>query len=150
MHPSVPELTWSLAVFYGPAAPALETYLTEVHASAVNMNYYLTEHEAATAAYLSDNLMLSAAQTFKDALAKVAGTPYRGRVDLAKLTVYYVILLRWDTIKAFATQHSVDWPLEATKLAAFGEFARVYKENGMTHLSEGGHDLQWLNKTIFG
>lgn len=79
-----------------------------------------------------------------------AQPPFRGRIDRAKLGVYYVVLLRWDEISQYAQSHKIPWPWEQTKEAAYNEFARVYHLEGITHLSESGHDITWFHKQVFG
>ena len=50
------------------------------------------------------------------------------RLRRAYQAVLLPSLWRWDELRAFATQHTVAWPLPATKATAFEDFARTYNE----------------------
>ena len=67
---------------------------------------------------------------------------YRKRVDVAKLSIYYPLLLRWDEMSAFAKNESLPWPLlETTKKQALGWFVKFggeLKPKPLSHLNEGG------------
>ena len=51
------------------------------------------------------------------------------RVDAAKVSTYYIVLVHWQAVTAFA---GGDWPLENTKEAAWQEFSRLWNATGMT------------------
>lgn len=46
---------------------------------------------------------------------------HQDRLDRSKLAVYYVLLLRWSEIMAFAEQEKIPWPIESTLQDAFNE-----------------------------
>ena len=107
-----------------------------------------------TAPFLTPVAVITSLRAFTDALNVVADTSVVAeRLDRAKLSVFYVLLLRFEEMQSFVHEHKLTWPLPATqtsKQQVYNEFARVYAHNGMTHLSEGGHDLRWLHTQVFG
>ncbi len=70
------------------------------------------------------------------------------RVQRSALSLRYVLLLRWEELRRFAAQHSLDWPGPANRMEAFRQFARVYRDNGITHLGEAWsrRNLSWLRR----
>ena len=61
----------------------------------------------------------------------------------------YVVMLRWVEMQTYASSHSIPWTL-GTLLACFHDFSDIYQKSGMEAgaLSEGGHGLAWLQKTL--
>ena len=63
---------------------------------------------------------------FAAARTAAAGNPAQlDRIDRARLSVYYVLMLRWDEMYAYATRHDAPWPIEPTLGAAFQAFSAV-------------------------
>merc|ERR1712176_837599 len=71
------------------------------------------------------------------------------RVDVAKLPVYYIILVHWGNVTTYASSKHLAWPLEPTKELAWAEFARVWKLAGVTSSNEFGCDLSCVQNQIF-
>ena len=60
------------------------------------------------------------------------------RVERAMMGTTYVILWRWDELRAFAANTSLPWPLrQTTKAAAFDSFEFVYNRTGTQFLVSG-------------
>jgi hypothetical protein len=105
------------------------------------------------AAFLTPIALLTSAAAMNDGKKAVAGDSVRlHRIGVAKLAVWYPMLLRWDEMWNFAKNESFVWPLEETKEAAvdwFVEFGSKLKPRPLTNLNEGGtHDLKWFKKTV--
>lgn len=143
-----------LNTYYGEkVAPFVRTYMDVMHGSIADTNYYMREHFDHTAAFLTPIALLSSAEALQHGLKLTdAGSKYHQRVQMAKLAVYYPILLRWDEMHSFATNHSLAWPIEATKddaLNWFVSFGSSLKPRPLTHLNEAGsHDLSWFKKQV--
>ena len=74
----------------------------------------------------------------------------RPRVQNMILSTMYVILLRWNETLTYADAHNVTWPYmsrDANETLEL-QFASYYNASGVTHLSEGGNDLNWLRKEV--
>ena len=134
--------------FGSQAAPFVKKYMTTMENSVDEVFFYMGESFSVTADFLTPEALLISAQAFKDA-AKTVYKTHLDRLDTAKIVIHYVVLQRWDEISEYATSHNIDWPLEATKQACFDEFERVYDNAGITHLTEGGGDIEWLRDIVF-
>ena len=123
--------------------------LTSVHCWGLVRRHESFDH---TAAFLTPIALLTSAEALQHAVElTTAGSKYRERVEVAKLAVYYPILLRWDEMRGFATNSSLDWPIEPTKDAALDWFVTLGSglTPPLTHLNEGGtHDLAWFKKQV--
>ena len=47
------------------------------------------------------------------------------RIERARLSVYYVLMLRWDEMYAYAVKQDLAWPIEPTLDEAYFHFATV-------------------------
>eukprot|EP00937_MAST-01D_sp_MAST-1D-sp2_P003620 g3620.t1 len=138
-----------LPAYYGDAGgAAVRAYMDTFHDSAINTSYYMHENFPVDAAFLTPAALLRAASALAGAKGQAGEEKYAARLDRVLLGVAYVILLRWDEVHAYAQAHAAVWPLEPTKQAALGEFARIYNATGITHLSESGHDLAWFESQV--
>ena len=68
-------------------------------------------------------------------------------MDAAKLSTYYIVMVHWQEVTAFA---GAAWPLERSKEAAWGEFSRAWNETGVTFASEFKCDLGCVRTQLFG
>jgi hypothetical protein len=137
--------------YFGPAAPFVRLYLDTFRLSITDKNYYMGESVGPDASYLTPMALLTAGQAFTDALHVVAGAQqqYKARVDVAKVSVYYVVLLRWEEVQGFATNESVPWPWEPTKHAAWQEFTRVWKILDVKTTHEGHCDYACFEQQVW-
>ena len=110
-----------LDAYYGAAAPHVLSYMTTMIESmrAVGMCRATGgdggEGYPPTAAFLTPAAVVSSLRSFAAARAAVAGNPTQlGRVDRAKLGVYYVVLLRWSEMRAYSEQNGLAWAAEPT------------------------------------
>ena len=65
---------------------------------------------------------------------------------IQSLSTMYVILLRWNEIEKYATDHQILWPYDQTKaLDAYEAFSTIFiNDANATILSESGTNLTWL------
>ena len=93
--------------------------------------------------------LLGCARAMAAAVTAARSEPRRVqmRVDAAKVSTYYIVLVHWQAVTAFA---GGDWPLENTKEAAWQEFTRVWNATGMTFGSAFHCDLGCVRAQIFG
>ena len=121
-----------------------------MHGSIADTSYFLHEGVPTDAPFLSPIALLTAGEAFRDA-ARVATAPqYKRRVDVAKMAVLYVVLLRWSEVQMFARNASVSWPWEATKQSAWQEFTRVWDLIGIVSIHAGGCGYTCLKAQVFG
>ena len=101
--------------FSKQAAPFIRLYLDTFHGSIADTNFYLHEDVQYNAPFLSKMALLTAAQALKDAVAVVVDSEpqYKRRIDVAKMSVYYVVLLCWQDAREYATNESIAWPMES-------------------------------------
>ena len=141
-----------LSGYYGAAAAQVKAYMDAMVAGIENASYYMHESFDVTAPFLSPPLLLQAAHSFANASEAVAAGDVRfiRRVEQAGMPVMYVVLFRWEEVKAFATQAGVGWPYNATKRPQFDEFKRRYVSIGAKELDEAGHTIDWMETALFG
>ena len=128
-------------------------YMDTMHGAVADSNYYMKCFFDETADFLTPIALITAAKAMDDGKQLVAGNSvFAHRMDIAKLAVYYPMLLRWEEMQRFAANESLPWPIEQTKKAAldwFVSFGSTLKPQPLTHLNEGGtHDLAWFKKTV--
>jgi hypothetical protein len=108
------------------AAPFIRRYMSTFIDSIANTNDgYIKIGCHWNNSFLTPRALLTGGTAFKNA-STVAKLQYRARVEAAKISVTFVVLLRWDEIWAFAQREKIAWPWEATKGAAWVEFSRVW------------------------
>jgi hypothetical protein len=128
----------------------------------------LRESAPVDSAYLTPRALLGALSNLRNASRAVTSSHGRlpaatvlERIQRVELGTLYVVLLRWEELRAWAGDQHVPWPIEASLDLAFDRFAAWYVRFGMEHRvgfgpdgpdeglsAGGGHGLQWLNKTI--
>jgi hypothetical protein len=134
--------------YYGSeGAAAVSTYMELMTKSVTDTDYYMGESHDWNAPFLTAEVLLKAAMAFNE--VELDEGKFKDRLDVAKLPVYYVILLRWDEFAAWAGDNGVAWPVEQSMEEAFGWFEGVYEKKGVALLNEWGNDINWL-KTQLG
>eukprot|EP01043_Picozoa_sp_COSAG02_P013486 COSAG02_NODE_540_length_20599_cov_14.046339_8_plen_117_part_00 len=95
--------------------------------------------------------LLACADAMASAVSAAQSEPRRiqKRVDTAKLSVYYIVLVHWQNVTAFAAARGEKWPLENNREAAWREFTRVWNETGVTVGSEFHCDLSCVHSQLF-
>ena len=95
--------------------------------------------------------LLACADAMASAVSAAQSEPRRiqKRVDTAKLSVYYIVLVHWQNVTAFAAARGEKWPLESNRKAAWREFTRAWNETGVTVGSEFHCDLSCVHSQLF-
>ena len=137
-----------LSGYYGKAAPFIRIYMDTMHGSIADTSYYMHENVPSDAPFLTPMAVISSAQAFQDALKVVSGVK-KSRVDIAKVSIYYTTLLRWDEMQGFAKNESIPWPLEPTKEAAWQEFTRMWNIIGISSAKEGSCNYTCFKNEVF-
>ena len=107
------------------------------------------QYYSPTAGFLTPTAILTGSSSFEKARAVVTDNPkLLQRVDRAKLPALFVLLLRWDEIRAAAgpTGSATAWPpgsafYFSSKTAAFQEYGRVANKSAVDlrcHYVDGG------------
>jgi len=132
--------------YYGNAAPHIDAYMRNIHASVTATGYYLRCFTPVDAPFLSPDVLLASLRHLEAAESAVWGRPeLLARVRLAKLPTMYVVLMRWNEVKEHAEKTGQRWLLPETRMAAFDAFAEIYNANKMTLLAErSDRNLEWL------
>jgi len=137
--------------YYRAAAPFVRTYMNAMVVGIGESSYYMHENFGVDAPFLKPALLLQSAAALvhaRDAV-RMSDVRYVRRAEQAGMPIMYVILFRWDEVKAFAANSSVAWPYNATKRPQFEEFKRRYEAIGMSKLDESGHTIDWMAASLF-
>lgn len=125
--------------YFGEAAVHVRRYMDLMHGSAVAVSYFMHEGIPPDASFLTTDVVLAAATAFKIAESVVATNPIQlARVKKARLSTDFVVLERWDEMRAAAAQKNVSWPLPQSQKQAFAEFAARCAQEGVTQIRESG------------
>lgn len=108
-------------------------------------------HTAPAPPWLTPAVLLQACESFASARRVVSGGPAEllAHVGTASMSPTFVVLLRWDEVRAFADASKLTWPLAETKAAAFEAFAAVWNATGVLIESEGYCDLACFRQLVF-
>jgi hypothetical protein len=164
--------------YYGSASEAIGRYLRRVHEAGLTAGdypgslsmrrllsqpayrrfkrrgLYLDLGSPPDAPHLPADVVLDAIRLFREARRRVAGQPELiQRVERARLPILYITLIRWDELRAYARKRGQKWLLPTTREQAYRVFARLFRQNKMTHLGEGSAEkrgLPWLKKVLRG
>ena len=140
-------ITEFLTGYFKAAAPYIREYLEIFQRSAAATGCRVGVHEYWNAPHLDPRSVIEAGTTFKTAVAATTpGTLERNSVDVAKLSVYYVAVIRWDELWGFAEGANLTWPLEPNRTAAWTEFSRIWNETGASSAMEGNFGLADIKK----
>lgn len=137
-----------LSGYFGAAAPFIRVYMDTMHGAIADTSYYMHEGVPTDAPFLTPMAVITSAQAFQDALKVVTGVK-KSRVDIAKISIYYTTLLRWDEMQEFAKNESIPWPLEETKQAAWQEFTRMWNIIGIGSTREGSCNFTCFKDQVF-
>ena len=119
-----------------PPAGAHKAYLTPLavltSASAFQDALKALTAAAAAAARAGDTVGGNSTYVYGDTPAVVA--KHVVRIERASMAANYVMLWRWDEFDQYARNHSLPWPIQPTKQAAFDDFARIFNRTGSEHV----------------
>ena len=136
--------------YFGAAAPHVRTYMDAMVSGIDDSHYYMHESFDVNAPFLTPALLLRSAHAFGDASIAVASDRVRARrVDHAAMPVMYVVLVRWDEMRSYATTRAISWPYNESKRSQFDEFKRRYTELKISKLDEGGDTIDSFEKKLF-
>ena len=102
-----------------------------------------------TSSYLNPKALLESARLLNTS-ESLSDSTTRPRVQNMILSTMYVILLRWNETLTYADANKVTWPYmsrDANETLEL-QFAAYYNASGVTHLNEGGNDLNWLRQQV--
>ena len=148
--------------YYGPAAAAVRSYMNVFETSLAATNDTLHLHNDWHSPYLSPEALIAGARSLNVAEATAERTtpsePWLSRVRLAKLAIYYPMLLRWAELVAYARKAALAWPLEPTKRAALDFFVATCAQHNMSNgsllaepdINYPDHNLSWFVALVNG
>lgn len=130
--------------YYGAAAaPHILQYLDLMHEASKGHN--LTCYSASTAPFLHFQPLAAAEALWDKAEKAAAAQPdFLARIRLARLSLRYVWLTRWDDLKKQSAESKIPWPLPESRTEVAADWKKVAEgEPGkpwtkITLLSEGG------------
>ncbi|MCE9591382.1 MAG: DUF4838 domain-containing protein [Planctomycetes bacterium] len=143
----------AVAVAYHPGSQAIQDCLKKRGYPLGKAGLYLDLNAQPDAPFLAADRVLEAMRHFAAALSAVHGdAALAARVELARMPVWYVALLRWDELRGHAEATGQQWLMAEDRMEAFHAFAAIYTANGITHLGEGWshRDLPWLRTVCEG
>jgi hypothetical protein len=122
--------------YYGPAAPHLKAYLNLIHDAIEKTDDKLTCYIQPDAKYLSLETLTKGRDYLNAARKSVENNPeYLNRVDLARLPVMYIFLVRWNDLKA-QINDELSWPIETSIDELLEQFLQIAEKNKITHITE--------------
>jgi hypothetical protein len=80
--------------------------------------------------------LLRAAALLKQAKQAASEPKFQQRIAIDSMHLQYVLLVRWDSLRANATATRTLWPAQETKEAEFELFAAAYNASGITGFKE--------------
>jgi hypothetical protein len=107
-----------------------------------SQHFSMSESMGYTSAYLSPAACLAALENIQLAKQAVTAAPFGGTVSLeealdrlaaVELGTMYVVLLRWDEMRAWASAQNLPWPVTDSKELALAAFGSQYRRSGMDH-----------------
>eukprot|EP01047_Picozoa_sp_COSAG01_P034903 COSAG01_NODE_2644_length_7322_cov_10.222899_4_plen_678_part_00 len=131
-----------LRAYYGAAvAPSITEYM-ELFETAANATATVLDPEDnclpgppvcdGKMQYLLPETLLRSVAIFQKATRVVeADAAKQLRLAVAELPTLYVILLRWQYVRAWAKAHKQPWPLSPNITVVYEGFAKVYRVHGM-------------------
>ena len=147
--------------YYGAAAPYLMEYMQTMHDSVVRENFYLNFAWGPDAAFLTPAAILTSAEAFANGMAAVKDDPdpkHLDHVQSSAMSVYLLMMPRWNELTQFAQNNSIAWPLpEPTAEDAFRTFSKYFTATGaryggaLPYFSEGAGpgNLTKLHNQLF-
>jgi hypothetical protein len=136
--------------YYGVAWPPIREYATLFERSARAEGAYVSEHDDCRAPWLHAADVLHAARLFNNASAAAAAgggsaaAALLERVETAKMSVWFLLITRWDEMRVAAAKGTIVWPAEAHKTEALQWFERAWNASGATAWDEKGLGLEYL------
>jgi hypothetical protein len=133
--------------YYGPAAGPVESYLELLERAVAKSGDPLGCYSPAEAKFLSfDTLRRS--WSFLRAAEKKArrSAEYIRRVKRASLPVLYVVLARWDHLRAAAQKAGRAWPWPGSRDDLLASFLEMARREEMTMISEWQTLADWAAK----
>jgi hypothetical protein len=80
--------------------------------------------------------LLRGATLLNRALAAAHAPHYKQRIAIDLMHLQYVLLVRWDSLRANATAMRTPWPAQDSREAEFELFARAFNASGITSFTE--------------
>ena len=100
-------ITQFLSTYFGAAGVHVRRYMDMLHESAMAVQYFMHEGIPPDASFLTPGVVLAAEAAFVAAEAAVAASPaLLARVREARLPIDFVVLERWDELRAAAAHHN--------------------------------------------
>ena len=143
-----------ITAYYGAsAAEYVQDFLTSLEKSALDADSSMGLNPEPSAKFLSPAFVLGAETLLDNAATKAAadGSDFVRRCEVLRMGVWYVLLWRFEEMKAYAAAESppLTWKWgDLPSESLFPAFARLYSATGITHLSESGHDIYWLRRKV--
>ena len=134
--------------YYGPAATHIKAYLDLIHDAIAKTDDWLGCYSKPDAKFLSLETLAKGNEYLNTARESVLNNPgYLQRVDVARLPVMYVFLVRWNELKARANE-KLTWPITVSIDELLKQFEQIAKENKITRIAEPVEGLDKLRDAV--
>jgi hypothetical protein len=173
------EMAEFLVLYYGEVgAAAVKLYMDTMIGSIDEVGFCRADDGRSlgfppTAPFLTPEAVLTAANGFADVLGRrrqqqqegeeqeapwqhqeQLSAKHRFRLERAAMSINWVVLVRWDELRAFANRTGFPWPLLDDKNASFYEgFEQIGNETervlGRSRDSLGAKPLSWYREQVF-
>ena len=138
-----------VAGFYGPAGMHVKSYLDLIHDSVEKSGDWLGCYSPPDANFLSFDVLAEGTAHLNDARRAVKDNPeLLKRIDLARLPMMYVFIVRWNELRDKAEADNLQWPIQESIDDVFNEFKRIADENKITNICETKHGLGHLENIV--
>jgi hypothetical protein len=135
--------------YYGPAAPMISEYINLLHDEVAAKPTYLSCFTQVTAPFINMDMLSQADKIFDQAETAVQGQPeYLQRVQVARLPLRYVWLVRYYEWQIEARRRKIPWPGPEDIFASAQTFMDVARTYNMTMISEGSKLERFGQRTI--
>jgi len=135
------------------ATPYIQAYQSLLYSNVVSQDGGLWLWSSPQSGFLNDNVLWTSFFLIKQARLAAPGPQYQSRIDLVKLSLYFVAMIRWQDLCSYAQQNNLEWPMENNINDAFNWFSQIFNQWGILTLRESANPptpdnafgLQWYS-----
>ena len=137
-----------LAGYYGPAAGPIRAYLKLTHDAVEASGDPLGCFSPADAKFLSLKTLSAGLKLLEQAEATTADdAALCHRVQVAKLPLFYTLLVRFEALRKKAEAEAIPWPVEDSIQTVYERFMTIAQAEHVTMVAEG-RPIEWLQSVV--
>ncbi len=133
--------------YYGSAAVPVSDYLSLMERAVLRGSDHLGCYSPPDAKFLSLDTLLEGWRILQKAEKKASPNAFlSARIRRIQMTVAYVVLVRWESLRNEALERKLDWPWPAARENLLAWFLDAAKSEGVTMISEWQKLEDWAAK----